>query len=685
MQRPRFYYLRQLFRHLSLAMVFMSLCRVWFWIYNARHFPTVSILERLKIMIAGLRFDLSSVVYVNTLLILTFLLPIPWRNRVWYQWGQKIIFLLATVPMLILEIGDTILFPFFNRRSIWSDLFLVGNTASSLPSFFAEYWYAAVGTLLAIGILVKASPNPSKGGGLERKTSSEGGSFKKPSEEVLRSSPPPLEGLGEALLGILLYVLAGRGGLQLRPLTPIVATQYVSDMRLAPIVSNTTMNFLVSMQFQYLQEPTYFSQETLDKDYDLLHLADTSKTFIPYNVVVIALESFGKEFSARYNPYEGYTPFLDSISEYGYTCEQSYANGLRSTQGIVAITAGIPALMNDPLMISAYQSNQIESLASLLRKKGYETGFFHGSNVGSMEFEKYAKLAGFQHFYDRRAFPDQTQYDGNWGIWDAPFFQFFAKTLEKDYKQPFFSFFFSLTSHHPFKTEAWFEAKYPTLDPVNRSVLYTDYALRKFFETAQKMPWYSNTLFVICADHTGVSTHPEYQTKEGKYRVPIVIRLPTSFSNPSRTFGREGGEDVEASGRTSKKVNGVFSHIDILPSVLDYLHYDLPYPAFGNSIFQSSIFQDSLFFKKSIEKKEEPKRNYNYNYFDGVYQIMDGQYILLFDGKENLGLFDYKIDPNLHKNILSSSPDVTQRLERQLKLVVQRHHVAMMRNGLRGN
>jgi hypothetical protein len=120
----------------------------------------------------------------------------------------------------------------------------------------------------------------------------------------------------------------------------------------------------------------------------------------------------------------------------------------------------------------------------------------------------------------------------------------------------------------------------------------------------------------------------------------------------------------------------------------------LPYPAFGTSIFEGNnfedspfeknTFQDSFFVEKGILKKIFLKKRYNYNYFDGVYQIMDGQYILLFDGKENLGLFDYLLDPNLQKNIALSSPEATQRLERQLKLVLQRHHVAMMRNELGG-
>jgi phosphoglycerol transferase MdoB-like AlkP superfamily enzyme len=44
-------------------------------------------------------------------------------------------------------------------------------------------------------------------------------------------------------------------------------------------------------------------------------------------------------------------------------------------------------------------------------------------------------------------------------------------------------------------------------------VKYTDYALKQFFEMAKKQPWYSNTVFVIVADHCASSS--------GKTELPL--------------------------------------------------------------------------------------------------------------------------------------------------------------------
>ena len=74
--------------------------------------------------------------------------------------------------------------------------------------------------------------------------------------------------------------------------------------------------------------------------------------------------------------------------------------------------------------------------------------------------------------------------------------------------------------------------------------------------------------------------------------------------------------------------------------------------------------------------------NYAYHYVEGVYQILDRQHILLFDGNHAIALYDYTIDPQLKRDLLSKRDDVRQRLERQLKGVLQRHHENMITNSL---
>jgi phosphoglycerol transferase MdoB-like AlkP superfamily enzyme len=61
-------------------------------------------------------------------------------------------------------------------------------------------------------------------------------------------------------------------------------------------------------------------------------------------------------------------------------------------------------------------------------------------------------------------------------------------------------------------------------------VKYTDFAMKKFFEMAEKQPWFSNTVFVIVADHCA-SSAGKTELPVDKYRIPAMIYSPDLFSH----------------------------------------------------------------------------------------------------------------------------------------------------------
>jgi phosphoglycerol transferase MdoB-like AlkP superfamily enzyme len=449
---------------------------------------------------------------------------------------------------------------------------------------------------------------------------------------------------------IALYILGGRGGFQLRPITPISAADYVKDSRWIPLLSNTTMSFFCSFQQNFIQKKNYFDEKSIEKYTQKWSYRPDNQTFRPMNVVVIAMESFGCDYTSTWNDTKGFTPFLDSLLHEGTYCEQSFANATRSAQGIVAITAGIPQLMDDALQFSPYQNNQINSFASLLKEKNYYSAFFHASKPGSMMFDKYAGLAAYDHFEDKTAYPNPADDDGNWGIFDVPYFQYVVKKMN-EMPQPFHTFTFSLTSHYPFVAERWFEEKYPNLEPYQRSVLYSDYALRKFFETASQQKWFENTIFVISADHTGPFPSPKYQTRLGKFRIPILFYS----ANPS--LQKELKQKLE---------NVTLQQIDILPSVMSLLHYDQPFKTFGKNIFQ-----------------KEKDNSFSINYLDGIFQVISPKYNLVFDGEKTIGMYDYQKDIFLTKDLSKDFPDLKKEMEDYLKAAIQVHHQEMIDNRLK--
>ncbi len=623
--KKEYHFVNQLVLRLLLFVIFFSIARICFYSFNKPNFPTTNLGEIILMYIYGIRFDLSAIFITNIVLILTYLIPFSFRHLTWYKVVQKILFFIVFIFDIGAELTDVAYFKFNQRRSLISDLLLLKNTAAMIPNFLKEYWY-----LLFLGIFIFLFINVL----YNKMTLVDNEKKQTPKWQIIIF-----------LMSIPFVILIMRGGSQLRPLTPIDAAKYVPESRFTPLVSNTTLNFLTSYQSRTLTELNHFSPSELDAEFSLNRKIKSDSAFRPMNVVVIALESFGKEYMTHYNDYQGFTPFLDSLVDQSLTCKYSFANAQRSASGIVAITAGIPQLMEDPLMFSPYMTNHIDGLAALLRKKGYETGFFHGCNPGSMEFEEFAHLSGFQHFYDRTAYPNQADYDGQWGIWDRPFLEFFADNLNQ-YKQPFFGFTFTLTSHHPFNVEAYYEKMYPNEDKFQRSFRYTDDALKNFFAKASKMPWFDNTLFVLCADHIGLidPKHGKYYNQNGRFQIPILFYCPK---------GKLKGEQDQ-----------VAQHIDILPSVLDYLHYDLPFTAFGESVFN------------------DDNEHYTYTYSDNVYQISNGKFSLLYDGNLINDLYDLKKDPDMLLNAAKENPALYQRMLKRLKAVIQRHHQAMIRNEL---
>jgi phosphoglycerol transferase MdoB-like AlkP superfamily enzyme len=78
-------------------------------------------------------------------------------------------------------------------------------------------------------------------------------------------------------------------------------------------------------------------------------------------------------------------------------------------------------------------------------------------------------------------------------------------------------------------------------------VKYTDFAMKKFFEMAEKQPWFSNTVFVIVADHCASAGKTELPVD--KYRIPAMIYSP-GFIQP--------------------QLYKLMSQIDIMPTLLGY-------------------------------------------------------------------------------------------------------------------
>ena len=606
-----------------------AICRILFYAFNFSYFSDLSFLQLIFVILIGIRFDLSVIILSNSIFILLFLLPFPFRELRPYRAVLKWLFIIVNSLAILANCIDLVYFQFTLKRTT-ADIFNffgggMGNDLGRLlPLFLKEYWYVFA-IWLVLSFLM---------GYLYKKT-----------EKNLALIWNRKQYIPQSLILIifLIFSIIGyRGGFQLKPVSAVDAGEY-TPVKNIPLLISTPFTILKTLDLEAIEPSIYYTDnKELRAIYNPIHLGKKAE-FKKLNVMVIALESFSKEYIGSLNGRKtGYTPFLDSLIGQSLCFTNAYSNGKTSITGIPSIVASIPTWMDEAYITSAYGSNQINSLASLLKKKGYYTAFFHGGTDGTMGFDAFSNLAGYTNYYGRTEYNNEKDYDGNWGIWDEEFFQYTAKTINTK-KEPFFATLFTLTSHHPYPVPDRYKGKFKEGPlPIEHSIGYTDYALKKFFETAEKMPWFKNTLFVFSADHTGISTDPFYTNKIGNNAIPIIYYLP--------------GSDLKRMDPT------ITQQIDIMPSVLDYLNYPDTYFAFGNSVFDTIHEHDALM------------------YYGGLYQLIDKDYVLYFAGDKANYLFHYGNDSLLENNVMALQNAQAIKMEKKIKAIIQTYQQSLINN-----
>lgn len=615
-------------------MILFSLCRVGFLIFNHRLFPGTNAGELLRIMAGGLIFDVSAAVYVNILYIFFHILPFDFRYKPGFQKIMSWLFFITNGIAVALNGMDFVYYRFIGKRATADVFGTFRNEENVIKLFFrflADYWMATL-FVIALWALMAFLYKIYKPVIINRQ------------KKVLRFIFSVL------MIPVVIFLVIGaaRGGYKhsTRPITISNAAKYVDNPANSAIVLNTPFSLLRTFGKKPLLRYNYFGEDQLNSIYNP-HYTATGKTFVPQNVVIIILESFAREYIGALNPsleggkYKGYTPFIDSLLQYSLTFDVSVSNGRKSIDAMPSILASIPSL-ETPYIISHYANNQINALPSLLKRKGYYTAFFHGAPNGSMGFDSFAKMAGFDDYYGLNEYPEQDDFDGMWGVWDEPFFMYFASKLN-EFPQPFLASVFSISSHHPFEVPAQYRGRFKKGPvPIAEVIGYTDYALSRFFKKASSDPWYYNTLFIITADHTNETIHKEYQSSFGVYSIPVIFYKPGSNLRGIR--------------------NRIAQQIDIMPTVLNYLGYDEDFIAFGNDLFNDS--GDSFAF------------NTNGN----TYQLMMDDNILMILDDKTTGMFNYRSDSLLEKNLAGKDMQLQGRMEEKLKAIKQSYNSRLLDN-----
>ena len=633
--------------NMAVAYLVWMLSRVAFFAENWSTFAPYISWSLFKSGLHGaLVFDTSALLYVNSLYMLLMLLPLHLKERSGFHKALKWLFVVTNAVAVAMNLMDSVYFQFTGRRStvsVFSEFANEGNITSIILTEFLNHWYLVLAFIALIFILWRC--------------------YTKPRLEVYRFGFQYYISQFIALLVMIPLAIIGiRGSVTAgtRPITISNANEYVNRPVEASVVLNTPFSMIRSIGKKAFVTPDYMTTEQMEATYNPIHshpavdgLSDPGK-----NVVILIVESMGKEYVGSLNPeldggrYSGYMPFIDSIVAKSLTFKYSYANGRISMDAMPSILSGLP-MMVEPFFLTPASLNDVDGISSMLVREGYSTAFFHGGHNISMGFSAYAHSIGYQHYYGLDEYCKSNKYggmddwDGKWAIWDEPFLQFTLDNIN-GLKQPFLSTVFTASSHHPFNVPEQYRdsLKDEGGQPIHKCVRYTDLALRRFFERASKEPWYQNTIFVLVADHTNQASHDVYKTDLGLYSIPIIFFAPDGSIAPAM------------------RDDAIAQQTDITPTLLHLLGYSKPYLAFGDDLLSGDSSQTWVF-----------------NYNAGIYQFVKGDMLLQFDGTKTTAMYRFKTDPLLKQNLVGTLPE-QQSMEMQLKAIIQQYMSRMNENRL---
>jgi len=271
------------------------------------------------------------------------------------------------------------------------------------------------------------------------------------------------------------------------------------------------------------------------------------------NVILVIMESMSAAKMSRHGNKDGLTPFLDSISNYGYYFENAYTSGIHTMNGIFSTLFSYPALFRRHPMKGSSMLKYM-GVYSTLRGNGYSTIYFTTHDGQFDNVEGFLIANDCERVVSKSDYP-QEKVKTTLGVPDDYMFEYSIPILDElhERNKPFFATYMTASDHGPYYIPEYFT-------PINsekrkKIVEYADYSLKKFIELSSPQKWFDNTVFVFIADH-GSPVDNLYEMSIDYHHTPLLFYSPALITEP-QVFHK------------------IASQIDVFPSIMGILK--MPY------------------------------------------------------------------------------------------------------------
>ena len=344
----------------------------------------------------------------------------------------------------------------------------------------------------------------------------------------------------------------------------VEGTHFSQDRTLNEIANNGSFSFVSATLTGNLNYSAYYPTMNKDEAYRrvrlllggmqgedmtsqtnsiLRHVAgDSSKPKL--NVVILLEESLGSEFwgsLGRPGAREKVTltPEMDTLAtNEGLFFTNIYASGNRTVRGFEGVLSSFPPLPGDSI-VKRDRSTNVETIARVLKREGYNTIFFYGGRGMFDSMKSYALDNGWDRFLEHNPpFDDDFKNPNFATVWGVSDEEVYARAIKEFHDlnatgKPFLGTIMSVSNHKPYTYPRGRIPEDPEPHRRDKVVKYSDWCLGQFFAAAKKEPFWTNTVFVVVADH-GARVYGSQSIPIFSYEIPFVILGPAVVKKPAR-------------------------------------------------------------------------------------------------------------------------------------------------------
>ena len=356
----------------------------------------------------------------------------------------------------------------------------------------------------------------------------------------------------------------------------------------------------------------------------------------PRDVVLITIDTLRADAPGFSGNRKVETPNLDRLAREGLVFESAHASNVVTLASHTNILTGLYPYQHGVRENAGFRLDaRFPTMATLLAERGYATAAF----VGAFPLDsRYGLNRGFD-VYDDRYPPGVTAYD--FAVPERPGTEVVGLALDwyrKNEDKKRFLWVHLYDPHAPYRPPAPFRERYAG-DLYLGEVAATDAALGPLVELLEEKEK-GSTLVVVTADH-GEALGDHGELTHGLFAYEATLKVPLVVWCPGRV----------QPGRTTRSA----AHVDILPTVLDFLATPPPAGLQGRSLREETAGRVTYFESLSASL------NRGWAPLTGV--IAGGLKYVDLPIPE---LYDLAADPEEKRNLAAQRPDAVRKLKAML-------------------